>query len=59
MTNFEKIKRMSFFEMLEFINDIGNCETCSRRGTSDCGEVESCKEYIREWLDSEVEEDGK
>lgn len=50
---------MSFFEMLEFINDIGSCETCSRRGTSDCGEVESCKEYIREWLDSEVEEDGK
>lgn len=59
MTNFEKIKTMSFFEMLEFMNSIANCEICSRRGCSDCGGVKSCKPYVREWLDSEVKEEVK
>ena len=56
MTNFEKIKTMSFHEMLEFMDRMANCEICSRRGCSDCSDVENCKPYIKEWLDSEVKE---
>lgn len=59
MTNYEKIKCMSFFEMIEFMTNIGNCETCSRRGCASCTDVESCRPYIKEWLDSEAKEEVK
>lgn len=55
MTNFDKLKNMNFDQMLEFLSDIGNCETCSRRGYESCTDVSDCKTHIKEWLESEAE----
>ena len=55
MTNFDKLKSMSFYEMLEFLGNVGNCETCSRRGYESCVDVSDCKTHIKEWLESEAE----
>lgn len=57
MTNFEKLKSMSFYEMLDFISENCGCHTCSRVHHSDnCDNVDDCKPYIKEWLDEEFEE---
>ena len=55
MTNFEKLKTMSFYEMLEFLGNVGNCETCSRHGYESCNDVSDCKTHIKEWLEAEAE----
>ena len=55
MTNFDKLKNMSFYQMLEFLSDIGNCEICSRRECDNCLDVSDCKTHIGEWLESEAE----
>ena len=56
MTNFEKLKAMSFYQMLEFLNEMSNCQTCSRRGYESCVDVSDCKTHIKEWLESEAED---
>jgi hypothetical protein len=57
MTNYEKIKAMSVEEMAELIDD-SPCNSCNYRqkGFSKC--PQECEEGIKEWLESEVEEDG-
>jgi hypothetical protein len=58
MTNLENIKSFNLEEMLEFLNDNCGCGCCSRRGVESCGDVKDCKLHIKEWLESEAEEDG-
>lgn len=55
MTNYEKLKTMSFFEMLEFLGSIDSCAVCSRRNCDSCDDIDpsDCKPHIKKWMDSE------
>lgn len=58
-TNYERIKAMSVDEMAEFLSDYASCETCPRLysclrlGTT----LDECKQVIKQWLESEAEND--
>lgn len=55
MTRYEVIKAMTIDEMSEFFNGLLLCELCSRRNSADnCDDVEDCKTYIKEYLESEA-----
>ena len=55
MTNFERIKSMTFDELLDFLFHNGGCGICSRDGVEEgCIYIDGCKPYIKEWLESEV-----
>lgn len=56
MKRFEKIQSMNIDQLAEFVNDLGNCATCSRQDMEDCRDIDSCLPYVKEWLESEVEE---
>lgn len=56
MTNYEMIKQFSVEEMAEFFNDLDNCDTCMYDRIP-CKEL-SCKDGIKEWLESEAEDNG-
>ena len=58
MTNYDRITSMSIDEMVEFIfTETDHCDLCSRKDMHSCVDVEGgCKDYIREYLESEVTE---
>ena len=58
MTNYEKIKTMSIDEMAVFIiKQTNHCDFCSRKNCPTCVGIEGgCEKYIKEYLESEVEE---
>lgn len=60
MTNFEKIKAMSVEEMAELVNDKvdSECSECPASDYCAASTFTYCYEIIKEWLESEVEEDG-
>ena len=53
MTNFEKIKKMSVDELVDFI-----AEPCSNSCVyhSNCNVGEDCEDGVKKWLESEAEE---
>lgn len=55
MTNYEKImSEMTIDKMADDIDTLNRlvCETCP---VKECEFIKSCKEYIREWLESEAD----
>lgn len=59
MTNFEKIKKMSSEDVASAIINMG-CTKCERiTGKCKSDDDKGCEETVREWLESECEEDGK
>lgn len=55
MTKYEEIRAMTVDEMAEFFNGLLLCELCSRRNLADnCNDIEDCKVYIKEYLESEA-----
>ena len=58
MTNFEKIKNMSFEEMAKWfaIEIGGECYSCPACDYCIMTIGTSCQERIKQWLESEVEE---
>lgn len=56
MTNFEKLKTMSFYEMLNFIDSNCGCGVCSRKDCDNCNESGDCRDHMKEWLESEAED---
>lgn len=54
MTNFEQIKGMNVEEMAEFLRDYDYCDVCIYNRTPCRGR--SCKDGIKQWLESEVED---
>lgn len=61
MTNFEKIKNMSFKEFIKFLRDfrICKCRFCICKYNPDikCS-ITVCDDGIEQYLESEVEDDG-
>ena len=58
MTNYEKIKNMSVEEMAEWLQGgINECNCCSYRLSFGC--PDTCIYGIKQWLESEVEENEK
>lgn len=57
MTNYERIKNMSVEEMADaIINTTDTCELCVRSNCVSCVNAEGgCTDYIKQWLESEVE----
>lgn len=53
MTNYEKIKSMSVEEMAEEF--MGECWACKLEENQTCDNT-SCKQGVRQWLESEVKE---
>ena len=55
-TNFDRIKAMSVEEMADMLQEnIHTCDFCIKKD-ADCRE-EHCKDNIKKWLESEVEEE--
>lgn len=54
MTNYEMIKQLSVEEMAEFLRDNDYYDVCIYDRTT-CKEL-SCKDGIKEWLESEAED---
>ena len=70
MTNYERIKAMSVEEMADFINccfctassDYASCKTCfieklCEEMNQDCMQTRIEKKMIKQWLESETEND--
>lgn len=60
MTNYEKIKAMSIEEMAEkILIMVETCVCCPAMGTT-CirDDGKSCEQTVKEWLESEVKQDG-
>lgn len=58
MTNYERIKNMSIDEITNFLHDDcdGVCECCVFNRNPNCYEnADKCKLGIKEWLESEIE----
>jgi hypothetical protein len=53
MTQFEKIKKKSKWEMLKFLIRHMDCEICP----CECKSIGDCKENLEKWLESEVKTD--
>ena len=51
-----KVKKMSIEELVNLIDDVG-CKHCAYRQTEQCHPTLSCKEGIRKWLTSEVQDE--
>ena len=58
MTNFDRIKAMTFQELAEFISSIYDTDIVSSVDKSIDGHIIPCytTDSIKEWLESEVEE---
>lgn len=59
MTNFEKIQTMGLYEMIGFLDRYAGCGVCSLGdGRCHSGVEDSvpCREHIKEWLESEVDD---
>jgi len=58
MTQLEKLKEMNDRESAEFIVEHGMCSLCLNHHTQLCktDSLEKCKEGVKAWLNSEVEE---
>lgn len=56
MTNFEKIKQMSVEEMIMLICHNYKCRKCVQYHRQECDGY--CYNGIKEWLESEVENDA-
>ena len=59
MTNYEKIKSMSFDEMREFFenNFLFYCKICHHRANCSTSSTDKCHKALRDWLKAESEED--
>lgn len=59
-TNYERIKAMGVEEMAEFFVDCTSCEMCPQLDLcADLGTtVDECKQVIKQWLESEAENDN-
>lgn len=57
-TVLEAIKKMSLDEMVDFIfTKTNHCDFCSRKDEVNCAHIEGgCKKYIRQYLESEMED---
>ena len=59
MTNYERIKDMTVEEMAEWLEKIPvGCDFCPAREFCDMNIYNTCENIFKEWLESEVEEDG-
>ena len=60
MTNYEKIKQMSVEEFARWlaIEIGGECYSCPAYDICTAGDGKTCESILKEWLESEVEEDG-
>ena len=59
MTNYEKIKAMSVEEMAEWLDCIPTgCKFCPAREICEITIALDCTMTFKQWLESEVEEDG-
>lgn len=62
MTNYEKIKNMSVEELAELLNTYG-CAKCAFEAGEGIycykASEQGCKEGIRIWLDSEIDNSGR
>jgi hypothetical protein len=57
MTNYERIKNMSVEEMAEkFDKGICGCECCVKRYSDEPCHFDNCRPFIKQWLETEVEE---
>lgn len=56
MTQFERIKAMSIDEMAEAFGKDNYCQICILRDGQTCNNT-SCKQGIKQYLESEVEEE--
>ena len=55
LTNYEKIKAMSAYEMAKWVDSLmGGCACCTNRHTETCNR-KNCKKGIKQWLESEAE----
>ena len=55
MTKYDEIRNMSIDEMVELFDGNLCCAVCSRRNLhSGCDDIEDCKPYIKEYLESEA-----
>lgn len=55
MNNYEKIKNMSFDEMVTFLTDSGDCDVCTCDMEEDKCLTVGCSNGIRQWLQQESE----
>ena len=60
MTNYEKIKSLSFDDMYKFLDEnfVFSCKTCPYGDA--CSDLEysgSCNKALKDWLKAESEED--
>ena len=58
MTNIEKIKAMSTEEMARKLQRQWECFSCPIANYCITSPILGCSEVIKEWLESEVKEDG-
>lgn len=57
MTNYDRIKNMSVEKMAEAILHKRPCNLCVRSACDSCSDAkEKCEYYIKQWLETEVEE---
>ena len=59
MTNYEKIKSLSFDKMAEFLGDnfMFFCCICPNRSTCSTDIIDKCHKALRDWLKAESEEE--
>lgn len=56
MTNLEKIQTMGIYEMIKFLDRNAGCGVCSVKDDCNCDGEDPCKKHIKEWLESEADE---
>lgn len=55
MTNYERIKSMNLEEMADYFNEIFDCHNCPNDIFLCESKGNVCIKYIKQWLESEVD----